>query len=129
MKGTLSVDVKYGEQHHKNLKLLVVSGPGPSLMGRDWLKFVRQDWRKIGKVSMMPADAEERVKLLLDQYDEVYAQTLGTITPFQAKLTVTPDATPKFFKPRSVPLALRERVETELNRMEQEGVLETTASA
>ena len=126
LKGTLSVDVKYGQQHHKNLKLLVVAGSGPCLMGRDWLKFVRLDWRKIGKVSVTSADLEDRVELLLDQYHEVFADSVGTITPFQAKLTVTPDASPKFFKPRSVPLALRERVEKELDRLEQEGVLEKT---
>ena len=50
VKGTLSIDVKYGQQHHKNLKLLVIAGPGPCLMGHDWLKFVKLVWRKIGKV-------------------------------------------------------------------------------
>ncbi len=34
----------------------------------------------------------------------------------QAKLSVTKDAKPKFFKPRSVLFALRERVENELDR-------------
>ena len=48
VKGTMTVDVKYGQQHHKSLKLLVVSGSGPCLMGRDWLRVVRLDWRKIG---------------------------------------------------------------------------------
>ena len=68
VKGTLSVDVKYGQQHHKNLKLLVVAGSGPTLIVRDWLKFVRLDWRKIGKVSVVSADLENHVNLLLDQY-------------------------------------------------------------
>ena len=43
VKGTLSVNVKYGQQHQKNLKLLVVAGSGPCLMGYNWLKFVRLD--------------------------------------------------------------------------------------
>ena len=76
--------------------------------------------------SVTSADLEDRVELLVDQYHEVFDDSVGTITPFQAKLTVTPDASPKFFKPRSVPLALRERVEKELDRLEQEGVLEKT---
>ena len=46
VKGTLSVNVKYGQQQHKNLKLLVVAGSGPSLMGRDWLKFVQGSSQK-----------------------------------------------------------------------------------
>ena len=51
VKGTVLMDVKYGQQHYKKLKLLVVSGSGPCLMGRDWLRVVRLDWRKIGRVS------------------------------------------------------------------------------
>ena len=37
VKGTVSVDVSYGQQHHPDLKSLVVGRTGPSLMGRDWL--------------------------------------------------------------------------------------------
>ena len=125
VKGTVQVDVINGQQHHQNLKLLVVQGSGPSLMGRDWLKVVRLDWKQIGKVSAA-GSLESRVAALQDRYQEVFSETLGTITPFQAQLSVTPDARPKFFKPRSVPYALRERVENELDRLEKDGVLEKT---
>ena len=37
-----------------------------------------------------------------------------------------PDAQPKFFKPRSVPFTLHECVESELDCLEQEGVIEKT---
>ena len=126
MKGTLTVDVQYGQQHHQNLKLLIVDGSGPCLMGRDWLKVVRLDWREIGKVYVIPTNVDSRVAALQEQYQEVFSESLGTITPFQAKLSVMPEAQPKFFKPRSVPYALRERVESELDRLEQDGVLEKT---
>ena len=29
VKGTVTVDIQYGQQHHRNLKLLVVAGSGP----------------------------------------------------------------------------------------------------
>ena len=103
-----------------------MSGAGPCLMGRDWLRVVRLNWRKIGKVSATSASIESRVAVLQEQYEEVFSETLGTISPFQAKLSVTPDAQPKFFKPRSVPSALRERVESELDCLERDGVLEKT---
>ena len=110
----------------KNFKLLVVAGSGPCLLGRDWLKIVRLDWRKIGKVNATSVSVKSRVAALQKQYQEVFSETLGTITPFQAKLSVVPNAPPKFFKPRSVPFALCKRVENELDRLEGEGVLEKT---
>ena len=63
---------------------------------------------------------------LRNRYQEVFSEKLGTITPFQAKLSVAPNAKPKFFKPRTVPFALKERVESELDRLERDGVLEKT---
>ena len=56
----------------------------------------------------------------------MFGENLGTITQFTAKLSVTPGAQLKFFKPRSVPLALKERVESELDWLEREGVLGKT---
>lgn len=50
VKGVMSVEVRYGEQH-QDLWLIVVGGSGPCLMGRDWLKVIRLDWRSIAKVS------------------------------------------------------------------------------
>ena len=66
---------------------------------------------------------DSRVAPLQEQYQEVFSESLGTITPFQEKLSVMPEAQPKFFKPRS---ALCERVESELDHLEQDGVLEKT---
>lgn len=38
VKGTISVDIEYGQQRHRNLL--------SSLMGRDWLKVVKLDRKK-----------------------------------------------------------------------------------
>jgi len=51
VKGVLSVSVGYGDQLHQNMELLVVQGSGPCLMGRDWLKIIRLDWKAIGQIS------------------------------------------------------------------------------
>ena len=86
----MSVDVCYGQQHHRGLKLLIVQGGGPCLLGRDWLKVVRLNWRSVGKVSAT-ASLQSHVATLQNRYQEVFLEKLGTITPFQAKLSVAPD--------------------------------------
>ena len=103
VKGEMSVTVHYGQQTYANLKLLVVQGIGPSLMGRDWLRVVRLDWCNIAKVtSSAPSAANlaSKVAALQDRYQEVFTETLGTITPFLAKLrgyTQVFQATPRTF--------------------------------
>ena len=57
-------------------------------------------------------DLESRLTALQNKYQEVFSDTLGTITPYRAKLSVTSDAQPKFFKPRPVPFALQECMES-----------------
>ena len=87
-------------------------------MGRDWLRHIRLDWKKIGAV-------REEVSLgtLLDKHQALFKEGLGTIHPYKAKLQVRPDAQPKFFKPRSVPFAIKPAIEQELDRLEASGAM------
>ena len=47
-----------------------------------------------------------------------FKEELGTIEPHRAVLQVKEDATPKFFKLRPVPFALKDAVGRELDRLE-----------
>ena len=60
---------------------------------------------------------------MLDEHRDLFRDELGTISQYQAKLQVRPDASPKFFKPRTVPFAIKGAIEEELNRLEASGVL------
>eukprot|EP00731_Ephydatia_muelleri_P025722 Em0017g805a len=86
-----------------SLDLLVVAGDGPSLMGRDWL--------------------DSSLQNLLRKYADLFTEELGLVKGVTAKLQVDGKAQPRFYKPRTVPYALRSRVE-ELARLEREGILE-----
>ena len=98
---------------------MVVDGDGPTLLGRDWLKHIKLDWKTIGSISR-----EALISALLDKYEDVFAPGLGTIRPFKASLSTTPDARPKFQKARPVPYSQRAEMEAELERLESQGVLE-----
>ena len=62
---------------------------------------------------------------MLDAYGEVFEDNLGTIYGVSAKIHVDESTTvPTFHKARLVPYALREKVEKELDRLQQQGIIE-----
>ena len=45
--GACVVEVSHESMPSKQLRLIVVAGSGPCLMGQDWLQFIRLDWNKV----------------------------------------------------------------------------------
>ena len=119
VRGEFSAHVQYGQQS-MTLPFLVVEGDGPTLLGRNWMQHIRLDWQRVGVVAQKPT---KTLQSLLDTHAALFKEELGTIQPFAAKLKVRPDASPKFHKPRPVPLAIREAIEQELNRLEACGTI------
>ena len=60
----------------------------------------------------------------MNRHNVLFEEELGTLQGIQAKLSLKPDATPKYCKARSGPHALREAIEQDLERLENLGVLE-----
>ena len=121
VQGSVTVDVTYGSQSEK-LPLLVVAGNGPSLLGRDWLQKIRLDWRALHHLRTSPPT---KLQTILDQHSDVFKDELGRVKGVTATIVIDPKAQPRFCKPRSVPFALRAKVEQELSRLEKAGVIES----
>ena len=100
------------------LPLIVVKGDRPTLLGRSWLAKIQLNWREIHSLS------SSGLQELLSQYDDVFQEGLGTFQGYEAKIEVTPNATPRFCKARTVPYSIRPKVEEELDRLVAEGTLE-----
>ena len=115
--GTVDVHVQYKEQTAK-LPLLVVQGKGPSLFGRNWLQQFHLDWQEIHQLR------ESSLLAVLDRHADVFKEELGTLSGFKAKILVDSEAQPRFCKARTVPYAVKEKVEEELTRLTDEGILE-----
>lgn len=64
------------------------------------------------------------IKDILGKYADVFKDELGTLHGTTVKLCVDPKARPRFFKPRPVPYAMKAKVEAELDRLQQLGVIE-----
>ena len=102
-----------------------MEGSGPSLLGRDWLKEVKLDWKKLFKMNMDEKQVESRLEKLINPYSEVFKDSLGTFTGPKAKIRVEVDAVPKFCKARPVPYAMKGKIEEELKRLQEEGTIES----
>ena len=122
VQGSLAVDVVYGSQR-ETLPLLVVSGNGPSLLGRDWLLKIRLDWQSLYCLKAAPPTVAN-LQAVIDSHSAVFKDELGRTTGVTAKIFLNSEAQPRFCKPRSVPFALREKVNNELERLEKAGVIE-----
>ena len=116
--GQLHVHVKYNDQQSP-LVLLVVEGDGPPLLGRNWLRYIRLDWKRIHAVSTSTTP-----EMLMSKYADLFKDELGTVSQFQATLHVKDGARPRFFKPRPVPFAIKAAIEKEL---ESSGVITKVA--
>ena len=118
--GEMDVDVKYGDQEN-TLTLLVIKGPGPSLIGRNWMSHIRFNWSVIKHTRN--SDYQNELELLLEKYKPIFSDTLGTMKNFSAHLEMTENAKPKFFRPRPVPFALKDRIEQELDSLESANII------
>ena len=116
--GEITVHVRYKDQE-ANLDLVVVQGEGPALLGRNWLNHLVLNWHDILHTSLGGG-----VDLLVSKYSKVFSNTLGTMSQYHAKLHLKPNTTPKFWRPRPVPFALKEGVEKELDRLQGTGIIE-----
>ena len=118
--GEMMVEVSY-QDVSAELTLYVVGGQGPSLLGRDWLRQIRLDWKGIWSASL--SGNQTKTEALLGKYPEVF-EGPGLMNTFEACLQLKPGFRPKFHKARPVPFALKQSIEQELDRLEGEGIIE-----
>ena len=112
MKVATEVTMKYNGQI-ATLPLIVTSGTGPLLLGCDWLSALRLDWKQIFVVH-----SPRSLDAVLEAHQQVFTNELGTVKDVKATIHVDPDATPRFFKARSLPFPLKKKVEQELERLQ-----------
>ncbi|XP_062604323.1 uncharacterized protein K02A2.6-like [Saccostrea cucullata] len=115
--GEFEVTAKYGEQCVPQMLLLVVKGNQPCLLGRDWLSKIRLNWENIFSVTSGSVDT------LLKEYEDLFKENSDPIKNFKAQIRIKEHCQPIFCKARPVPYALKEKVEAELKKLEERGVI------
>lgn len=116
--GVADVHVKY-QQQEKDMPLVIVKGTGPCLLGRAWLEEIHLQW---GEIKLVQSE-RRTLQQVLSRHEEVIKEELGMLKGATATLHVPSGASPRFYRPRSVPYALKTKVEEEINRLLRDKII------
>ncbi|GFW88646.1 retrovirus-related Pol polyprotein from transposon 412 [Trichonephila clavipes] len=123
--GYVTVRVQYKNQK-VNLNLYIVKENLDTILGREWLYKIHLDWPAI---KAFRAKTEQNLNNLLRVYKDIFDDKLGEINNYEAKLKLRHGVKPIFCRVRTVPFALKGRVENEIDRLEKEGIIEKVDSS
>lgn len=106
-----------------NCSMVIVKNGCKILFGRDLIQKFNLDISKFLQIHYVQS-TEEKLQLLLQEFDILFKSELGIIKGEEITLElIDRDVKPIFHKPRQVPHAFKEQVESELTRLEKEGVI------
>ena len=93
-----NLNIKYKEKMY-NLKVLVVPGSGPRLLGKDWQEGL--------PVNLSATCNQTKWTDLNREFSELFKPGLGTLKNVTAKLYIKQNSTLCFMKARSVSLTIQ----------------------
>ena len=134
VRGSAMCKVEYGNGTYK-LPVVVLAGNGPVLLGCNWLHHIPIQWTRLFNSVLT---INEPIVHLLQKYQEVFSDNIGTYTggkvnihidpavmprfckPTGGKVNIhiDPAVMPRFCKPRTLPFAIEEKVEAELQKLQ-----------
>ena len=122
--GTGMVPVLY-RQVKKVLRVLVTDQMG-SVLGRDWilaLDLGKLSLRELQNAGIHQIHNSSRLGTMLQKYSRIFRDELGCCSDFKAHLYLKENSRPVFCKARPVTFALKEDIETDLDRLQKDGIL------
>ena len=114
--GEANVDIVYCGQASTEVVVVVKEGKIP-LFGRNWLTKFKLDWANIFSV-------KQSSDSVLDEFPSLFEEGLGKIESKEATIHLTKGAVPKCMSARPLPYAMKAKVDVELDRLIEEGILE-----
>eukprot|EP00745_Piridium_sociabile_P015276 TRINITY_DN22594_c0_g2_i1.p1 TRINITY_DN22594_c0_g2~~TRINITY_DN22594_c0_g2_i1.p1 ORF type:complete len:142 (-),score=26.24 TRINITY_DN22594_c0_g2_i1:315-740(-) len=102
------------------LPIIVVGWKGPNLLGRNWIRGLDMEWAVL--VSHVIDSSACHIEL--DGFPNLFEDELGNVTSCPARLHVEENSKPRFYQARTVPYAPRGKVDAELQRLEDAGIID-----
>lgn len=123
--GLLKLPVTYNGNTSTE-ELYVVNTPSAPILGRTWLRHLNISINSIDCQELSKTKIEQIKYDIIQQYKDVFEAKIGTIPNYKCSLKVKPFLKPVFLKARPVPYALKDKVEKELQNLEDQGVITRT---
>ncbi|KAI5729011.1 hypothetical protein M8J77_024174 [Diaphorina citri] len=123
-KGVAYVKVKHREDVF-HAKLNVIQAKVSTILGREWLREMKINWAEDVK-SVEGHKEPNSLEDLLAEFQELFSDAIECIPNHQADFHMKEVVKPIFVKARSVPYALRPKVEDEIKRLEGLKIIERT---
>lgn len=122
--GELKIKIKCGKMERRVPLVVTDVDYGNNLFGADLFKQFGFTINQIDNITdnILDNDAERKCKQLCEKYNNIFGNDIGTIKSFQARIYLKSNATPKFYKSRSVPFAQLPIFNREAERMVNEGI-------
>lgn len=122
-----NVEVKINDKN-KNLNIYVVSGRGPMLLGRQWLKAFNlwpiESLVNIGNTTVHNLRSETIKQRTLEKFPLLFSKTQGCYKGRKVHLEFKENYKPVQMKPHHAPFALMPKISKELERLVNLGNLE-----
>ncbi|KAJ8969394.1 hypothetical protein NQ314_001793 [Rhamnusium bicolor] len=111
----------------KSCTIVIVKNAGKILLGRDILKIfgLRMAPNLHENVNSLGSSLDE----LLLEFQDLFKRELGKYTGKKIRLEVEPNVRPIFHKPRPVHFAFKDKVATELSKLECTGCIEKVGNS
>ena len=117
--GVITVQARLGNGHCKEVDMIILGDRGPTLLGRGVMKTLN-----ISNLNINSTVNKVNNNVLVEEFSELFSEGLGCMKGRTFAIETDPSVAPKFCKARTVPYALRDKVNKELDRLVSEGIIE-----
>lgn len=117
--GTIESTLVYNNKEVDWCTLHVVKQGCKSLCGRDIISKLDL----VMAVSINHLNVKDKINHLCEEFSDIFSNELGIIRGEEISLEVTEGINPVFIKPRSIPYAFKDKVNSELDKLQQQGVI------
>nr|XP_003708371.1 PREDICTED: uncharacterized protein K02A2.6-like [Megachile rotundata] len=120
--GYITCKVEYNTKIYK-LNIYIIEGGKNTLIGREWIRQLHLNLWNSNVNSIQNYTSEQLFHNLLSKYSKVFQPNLGRVAGIQVRLKLKEGAQPTYMRARTVPFAIRTKIEQELDDLEKQDII------